>query len=203
MDNWRKPIYFTSDWHIGHANSIKFDERPFRDVYHMHEVLINNYNSTVPEHGVCYFLGDVGFTNTDTVSKVMSRLHGTKICIMGNHDKGMNSLYNVGFDVVLYGAKLIIANQLVTMSHCPLEGVWRENIEGMKGAAEGDMWHGEKRLSKYFSWPDMGQFHLHGHTHKAPEERILAKQFDVGVPANKYRPVNISAIESWIATYGR
>jgi calcineurin-like phosphoesterase family protein len=40
----RKSIFFTSDLHIGHLNSIKFDQRPFRDLDHMHEVLINNYN---------------------------------------------------------------------------------------------------------------------------------------------------------------
>ena len=57
---WRKNIYFTSDWHVGHDNVLKFDNRPFKDVDHMHRVLINNYNSTVKPDDVCYFLGDMG-----------------------------------------------------------------------------------------------------------------------------------------------
>lgn len=204
MGNDRKPLYATSDWHIGHENVIKFDERPFRDLNHMHEVLVNNYNSTVTPDGLCYFLGDMGFGNRDIMHKIIQRLNGTKVLILGNHDKGVNAFYTEGFDVVMNGAKLVIGGKhVLTMSHCPLVGVWREDVTGMKGSEEGEMWHGESRHKDKYSWPDMGQFHLHGHTHKKPEERILNKQFDVGVRANGYKPVNISVIESWIATYGR
>ncbi len=168
----------------------------------MHEVLINNYNSSVPEDGICYFLGDMGLSSAGTVQKVISRLHGTKVCILGNHDKGVNSMYTAGFDVVLHGASLVIAGETVTMSHCPLLGLYREDITNMKGGKEGEHWHGESRHAKH-SFPNNGQFHLHGHTHKEPAERILLKQFDCGVRANAYRPVNISELESWISRYGK
>ena len=74
-------------------------------------------------------------------------------------------------------------------------------------------WHGEdKQFDKGFSLPDFGQFHLHGHIHspnvddidgKPKSQKILGKQYDVGVDANKYKPVSISVIESWVAKYGR
>ena len=197
----RKPIFFTSDWHIGHENSIKYDNRPFETLDEMHEALISRYNSTVPESGVCYFLGDIG-NSTEGVRKVMSRLNGTKVLCLGNHDKGMSTMYNCGFDVVLYNATIYIGEDMVTMSHCPLLGVYREDTTGMKGGVEGENWHGESRPKhRMCSVIDDGQFHLHGHIHspnKGKSKKILGCQYDVGVGANKYTPVSISAIESWI-----
>lgn len=197
MSGSRKSIHFTSDWHIGHANSIKFDERPFKDLDHMHRVLINNYNAQVPKDGLCYFLGDIGMSNNETLSKVLAQLNGTKILILGNHDKQHNAMYGLGFDVVLNNATIYVAGERVTMSHCPLRRVYREDIVKV----EGEMWHGEFKNVAY-SVTDEGQFHLHGHIHSGPandKKRIDNRQMDVGVPANKYRPLHISEIESWIA----
>lgn len=195
----RRRVYFTSDWHIGHANVLIYDKRPFKDLDHMHRVLINNYNATVGEQDICYFLGDMGLGKGDTLRKVVSELNGTKVCILGNHDKGATAMHRLGFDVVLQMASIEVAGKLLTMTHCPLRGVWREDCSNMKGAAPGDNWHKEWKHGPLFSLEDFGQYHLHGHTHKGPEERILDRQFDVGVRANNYRPVSISVIESWIS----
>lgn len=203
----RKPVFFTSDWHIGHANSIGFDNRPFRDVNHMHEVLIANYNNDVPTDGVCYFLGDVGVTNTEVVKKVIERLNGTKVLILGNHDKQHSAMYNCGFDVVLNGAVLYIQNERVTMSHCPLIGLWREDLSHLPAHKQKDPpenWHGEtKAKAEHFAFHNEGQFHLHGHIHSRKDTKeikptTLGKQFDVGVPAHNYRPVHIGIIEGFI-----
>lgn len=196
----RRRIYFTSDWHIGHANVLAYDQRPFTDLNHMHRVLINNYNSTVGVDDTCFFLGDMGLGKGDVLQKVISEMHGQKILILGNHDKGATAMRRIGFDLCFNVAALEIAGHLVTMTHCPLRGVWREDTSAMKGVAPGDNWHGEHKQQR-FSIEDFGQFHLHGHTHKAASERLLGKQWDVGVRANDYRPINISAIESWIAQY--
>jgi calcineurin-like phosphoesterase family protein len=131
-------------------------------------------------------------------------MNGTKVLVCGNHDKGANAMKTAGFDVVLYGASLVIANELVTMSHCPLIGVFREDVTDMKGSAPGELWHGETRHSRYYSTVDRGQYHLHGHIHSpngGKSVKILDKQYDVGVVANNYRPVSISDIESWISLH--
>lgn len=201
----RRPTFFASDHHIGHKNVLEYDTRPFRTLDEMHETLIIRHNSTVPPNGLTYFLGDVGLSSGDVVERVIRRMNGQKVLVLGNHDKGMNAMYKAGFDVVLNSAVIYIAGQRVTMSHCPLRGVWRENVEGMKGAQDGENWHGESKQHR-FTVADEGQFHLHGHIHSpngGKSERILGKQFDVGVVANKYRPVSISEIESWITKYGR
>lgn len=198
----RKPqIYFTSDWHIGHANVLQFSQRPFKDLDHMHEVLTNNYNSVVPPNGLGYFLGDIGFGNGAMVRDIITSLNGKKVLILGNHDRGSSAMARLGFDVVLNSASMIIANEIVTMSHCPLRGVPREDVTGMRGHQEGENWHGEFR-HEHFSVPNYGQFHLSGHIHSPNRGRsstILGRQYDVGVDGNNYRPVSISQLESWIA----
>lgn len=198
----RKGTFFSSDWHCFHKNVLVFDNRPFKDLDHMHEVLVNNYNSTVKD-GICYFLGDMGLCGTENLQKIISRLTGTKVLILGNHDKATESMYKAGFDVVLYGATMQIAGERVTLSHCPLLGVYRENCQDMQGSQTGENWHGESRLKqRIFTTANTGQFHLHGHIHSpngGKSEKILRRQFDVGVAANGYKPVNISMIESWIA----
>jgi len=200
-----KPIFFTSDWHVGHANVIKFDNRPFGSLQEMHETLVKRYNATVPHNGVCYFLGDIG-NNLNEVRPVVSKLNGTKVLVLGNHDKGMVAMYNCHFDVVVWSASIFIGETKVTMSHCPLPGIFREDTSYTKKSPV-ENWYGES-LSRHrmSTVPDEGQFHLHGHIHSNPEKkdkskRILDRQFDVGVAANKYTPVSISEIESWITYY--
>ena len=201
MSNGRKPKFATADWYIGHANSIKFDNRPFQDVGEMHRALIRNYNAQVPANGICYFLGDIGTHSSELTKSILSQLNGTKVIIVGNHDKNTDALYQMGFDVVLHSATTYIQGERVTMSHCPLRGVFREDVSDMKGAKEGDNWHGEHK-NQAFSVENEGQFHLHGHVHSpngGKSTKILNRQYDVGVVANGYRPVPFSIIESWIS----
>jgi calcineurin-like phosphoesterase family protein len=196
--NNRKKIFFSSDWHIGHANVLKFDERPFKDLDHMHRVLINNYNATVPEDGICYFLGDIG--NNSMLYDILRQLNGTKVLIKGNHDKGINAMYNLGFDVVLESATLQIAGYTVSLSHFPLAGVHREDTTGMRNSTGKEFWHGHDKHSD-ISVKDFGQLHLAGHIHSPNNGKslhILGRQFDVGVRANNYIPVSLSTIESWV-----
>ena len=190
--------FFTSDWHLFHKNVIEFDNRPFKDIYHMTEILVNNYNATVMPDCTCYFLGDFSMGNVEKTKEIVARLNGTKILILGNHDKNVSTALRMGFDVAVSMAAITIANKTITMTHCPLRGILREDTSQMANHKPGENWHGEFKHNK-FSVPDWGQYHLHGHCHKTPEERTLNKQWDVGVRANNYRPVSSSQIESWIA----
>jgi calcineurin-like phosphoesterase family protein len=166
----------------------------------MHINLIINYNNQVPVDGVCYFLGDMCLGSAEVNKEVISQLRGTKILIRGNHDKNIESCYNAGFDVVMNSGSMIIANELVTFTHCPLRGLYREDTTYMKGNIEGENWHGESR-SPDISIENYGQFHAHGHIHspnKGQSQKILNRQFDCGVVANGYRPVHIGVIDAWI-----
>jgi calcineurin-like phosphoesterase family protein len=67
--------------------------------------------------------------------------------------------------------------------------------------------HDELRSNlRKFTTHNFGQYHAHGHIHspnKSKSTRIEAKQYDVGVDANNYRPVSISKIEAWISNYNK
>lgn len=199
----RKKVFFTSDWHIGHANVIVYDGRPFKDLDHMHRVLINNYNSAVDDDSVCYFIGDMGITQQSQVQKIISQLNGTKVLILGNHDKNTYSMYNAGFDLVLNTATIYIGQNRISMAHCPLPGIFREDVTKQERFNASENWHGElKPKNKPFISQDLTvDYHLHGHIHSdgIVKDRYTDRQFDVGVRANKYRPVSISEIESWIS----
>lgn len=193
----RQKLFITSDWHLGHANAIIYDERPFETTEEMERVLIKRFNATVPPDGITYFVGDMGRINH--MKKVIDQLNGRKILILGNHDRKMNRMYHQGFDHVMYGVQLVIAHQIVTISHCPLTGVFREDTTLMRGHVAGQCWHREE-VNRKFSFPDDGQFHLHGHVHFRPGKGELksGRQWDIGVPGNGYAPVSFSRIESWI-----
>ena len=196
-------IYFTSDWHIGHQNVLKFDERPFASLDEMHEALIRNFNKIVPKHGITYFLGDSGLCSHGLLKGVITRLNGIKVKVRGNHDGGMYSLYNAGFDVVTDKAQISIGKDIVTMTHCPLIGTFREDTTGMRNSDGTDNWHGESRHANHFSINDFGQYHLHGHIHarginKNNKPVQTWNQFDVSVCGNNYKPVSLSAVEAWI-----
>lgn len=194
-------MFFTSDWHVGHRNCLIFDARPFTSLQHMHAVLIDNYNSCVGPEDVCYFLGDFAMGNVELASGVLAQLSGTKVCLLGNHDRGTQAMLNMGFDAVMNSARLVLGNELVTMSHCPKMGVWREDTSGMPGHTGKENWHGEAK-NRRFSVEDFGQFHLSGHIHSRPgvekSQRELGRQYDVGCVANDYRPVSASHIVKWM-----
>lgn len=197
----RKQIFFTSDWHLGHENVITFSKRPYKTLDEMHWALVTNFNKQVPLAGLTYFLGDISFLNADRSKELIGLLNGTKILILGNHDRGVEACYNQGFDAVMYNSKILVNNNLVTLSHCPLPGLYREDTSKMKRRVEGENWHGESRYKDYMV-PNEGQFHLHGHIHSpnsGQSVKILGRQYDVGVDANNYRPVHIGVIDSWIS----
>ena len=49
-------IYYISDLHIGHANVIKFDNRPFADITEMNNKIIENWNARVRTDDTVYEL---------------------------------------------------------------------------------------------------------------------------------------------------
>ena len=196
----QKNIYFSSDHHFGHEGVIKWCNRPFNDVDHMDRVMINNWNSTVMPNDIVYYLGDISMGKGDYVKNIISQLNGYKILIIGNHDKKSHTFYlQVGFKAIFNSATIQVAKHIVTLSHCPLIGVWREDTSHIKNSID-ENWHKESVFSR-FSCINNGQVHLHGHVHSRPEDRILGQQFDVGVDANNYTPVSMKTINQFVQSY--
>jgi calcineurin-like phosphoesterase family protein len=51
--------YFSSDWHLGHENVIRFSKRPFSSVEQMDSAIIKNMTSPLKRGDEFFFLGDL------------------------------------------------------------------------------------------------------------------------------------------------
>jgi calcineurin-like phosphoesterase family protein len=95
-------IWFTADTHFGHANIIKYCNRPFSNVKEMDEEIINRWNVTIKSNDIVYHLGD--FSMGDP-RKYYSQLNGTVYIIPGSHDKDLKKLDSKFILLPLYTLK--------------------------------------------------------------------------------------------------
>jgi calcineurin-like phosphoesterase family protein len=91
-------VFYTSDTHFGHKNILKYCSRPFVDVADMGRGMIERWNETVGADDVVYHLGDFGFGSKNQLRDIVKSLNGHKIIIRGNHDRGLESLKEMGFE---------------------------------------------------------------------------------------------------------
>lgn len=54
-------IYYTADLHLGHANVLRHDGRPFASVEEMDQDLMENWNRRVTDRDRIYIGGDLIF----------------------------------------------------------------------------------------------------------------------------------------------
>ena len=69
-------VFFTSDTHFNHANIIRFCNRPFKDVSHMNEAIISNWNRVVGPEDIVFHLGDFCLGGSAEWINVLNRLNG-------------------------------------------------------------------------------------------------------------------------------
>ena len=80
--------WFTSDLHFGHANIIRFCERPFDDVHHMNVAICENINNAVTPEDELWILGDLAMGNVDKTIPIVRRFTaGRTVLVPSNHDK--------------------------------------------------------------------------------------------------------------------
>lgn len=162
-------IFFTSDTHFGHANIIKYSNRPYKTADEMDEALIANWNSVVPNDGVVIHAGDVGLTQADKLRKILERLNGIIILVRGNHEKA--ALANRDrFDSVrdVFSVKVVPDNQEIFISHYA-HRVWNRSHHGV--------------------------WHLYGHSHGTLADLPDSLSFDVGVDCTDYKPLTYSEVK--------
>lgn len=184
-------IWFTSDLHFGHKNILDYCNRPFGSVERMNEMLIHNFNQCVSNDDVTYFLGDIFFCDNELATEILAQMNGTKVLVRGNHDQSVNTMYKIGFDVVVESARLRIGKTYVNLSHYPYKRtfwnhLWKKHFD-------------KKYRSKlhFNKLEDNGEWLLHGHTHD--KSRLKGRMIHVGVDAWNYKPVPQTVISSIIA----
>ena len=79
-------VFFTSDTHFNHTNIIRFCNRPFKDVSHMNETIIANWNRMVGPEDIVFHLGDFCLGGSAEWINILNRLNGKIYLISGNHD---------------------------------------------------------------------------------------------------------------------
>lgn len=175
--------YFTSDWHIGHKNIRHLGERPFSDDVAMQNAIFDNYNAVVNDDDLVYFVGDI-FWQYQLAPSILSSLKGTKILILGNHDKGFKEkgrdkylhfykdagFYKVYTNVCIPGPK----GRYITVNHFPYR------IEGIQ--------------QRYYDYrlENQGDWLIHGHIHQ--NGFVRNRQINVSVEVWDYKPVSITTI---------
>lgn len=195
-------IFFTADPHFGHARINELANRPFRDVTHMNEMIVANWNAVVSPEDIVWVLGDIALGPIMESLEYVGRLNGTKRMVIGNHDrcfaggrrsKGISpeewvGIYEeAGFCGVFPDAAIVLGagGTRFRMSHFPYAG---------------DS-HGEDRFSG-FRLMDTGIALLHGHTHsknKISRSPRGTLQINVGVDANAFTPISEEEILAIIA----
>jgi len=79
-------IYFTSDLHLGHDKPFLYEPRGFNSIKEHDESIANNWNSIVSNEDTVYILGDLILNDNDNGIRLIKKLKGKKIIILGNHD---------------------------------------------------------------------------------------------------------------------
>ena len=66
--------WFTSDFHLGHRNIIRYCSRPFASVEEMDAAILANLNKLVGADDVLYFLGDFCLGGPDQARRYRDRI---------------------------------------------------------------------------------------------------------------------------------
>lgn len=151
--------WITSDLHFGHRRIKEFcpaTRDRFRDVEHMREEMIADWNAVVGAEDLTYILGDVAFLPAAEAVQIMRRLNGRKILIEGNHDRKLlnDPVFRSCFEEIHKYLEITYNKRFIVMCHYP--------IFDHNGAGRGSiMLHG----------------HRHGNPHNIPG-RILDVGYD-------------------------
>lgn len=180
-------IFFTSDFHLGHKNVIKFDNRPFENVRIMTDTIIENWNSVVNDESIVYFLGDLFFRGSQKrLKEIVHSLKGEIRVILGNHDRLSKLASLERFSDIQTYQRISVkdsdgrgGNQDIIVAHYPILS-W-------------DKYH-------------FGSWHIHGHCHmnltktQTGEEYYRRKVIDVGCNGWNYTPVSYEKVKEIMNT---
>lgn len=179
MQNNRK-TFFSSDHHFGHANVIKYADRPFKDVSEMDSQMIERHNSVVSKSDIVYFVGDFAFySDPEKIIKILNKMNGEKHFIAGNHDRGLFKDEN-------------IIKCFQTFSRAPIKEIYVPDASVRGGKQSITLCHYAMRV---WNKSHHGAFHLYGHSHGSLPEDPNSLSFDIGVDAWNYYPVSYEEVK--------
>lgn len=171
-----QPTFFTADLHLSHENIIKYSNRPFANAQEMNEMLIDNFNTTVPKHGITYILGDVSFDkNVGNTISMLNKLNGKLVLIAGNHDtrnlkvSGFRDCFSDIYSLL----DIKIDTYSITLCHYAMV-TWNKSHRGA--------------------------LMLHGHSHGMLKDDPNVLRIDVGVDCHNYKPISFKEVNDIMST---
>lgn len=157
-------VWVWSDQHFGHANIIKYCDRPYANIEQMSNALIENHNSVVGANDVCIWNGDVGFIRDELINQILYQCNGYKILIIGNHDFNHKRLRKLKFDEVHLTYQLTKNDVDVVFTHYPMDNLPSQFLN------------------------------VHGHTHNQTPLHATDQHINVSVEMIDYTPINLDDI---------
>lgn len=166
-------IWFVADTHFGHANVIKYTNRPFASAHDMNVELVRRWNEVVRPEDTVYHLGDVGLCPPRSLRQILERLHGTIHLVQGNHDKGIDK----------------VRDRFASIS--PLTEIHVPDPDAVRGVRHIVLCH-----YKMATWnkKHCGSWHLFGHSHGKIPDDPREFSLDVGVDCWDFTPVSYGRI---------
>lgn len=173
-------IWFISDTHWGHANIIKYSQRPFSNVEEMNEKMLTEWNSRVRPGDRVYHNGDMAFMPHHQLKTYLRRLNGTVEMVLGNHDKS----------IIQHRAALLLQRKIISIAHY--------NELKLPGLPMIVLSHYGQRV---WNKSHHGSIHLYGHSHGTLPPHGLS--VDVGVDGkeitDEYRPIHLDEVLAYMS----
>lgn len=174
--------WFVSDTHFGHANIIKYCNRPFRTAGEMDKVILDNINAVVRPDDTLWHGGDFSFgrgTSPQTIEFTRRQILCKNIrLIVGNHDRlitGSKELKSLFTEVLNYYLGEIGGRRFL-ITHRPPAKAYNSND-----------WNWEKTLWDREQAKDPNLVCLHGHTHNSS----CLGPSNICVEITGYKPVSL------------
>ena len=162
-------IWFTSDFHLGHKNIIRYCNRPFQTVAQMDDAVLEGLNKRVKVGDILYFLGDFCIGPRATALHFRQRIRCKKIfAVPGNHDKQTRKLAQE-FSWLGDLAEISTFGQRIVLCHYAMR-VWNQSSRGV--------------------------WHLYGHSHGKLPEITSSPSMDVGVDTHNFEPWHFEEIRA-------
>lgn len=177
--------FFSSDWHLSHANVIKYDKRPFKDTYQMNTAIIANF-SHLKEDDHLFFLGDLCFDKDPVKAfELIKNLKCKLYWIIGNHDTHLLKCKELCdlFEWILPQAEIYVVEPAG-------EGQKAEKQKVVLNHYSMEVWNKSHR----------GSYHLFGHSHGSLPDNPNRLSFDVGCNVWDYKPVSYAKVKKVMAT---
>jgi calcineurin-like phosphoesterase family protein len=160
--------YWSSDWHLGHGNVIRFLDRPFESVQEMNDTILKNMFSPLKKGDEFFFLGDLSWSKS-AYQRVFDELpSGVSFhWLLGNHDLKEYKKWEFYCTSISELKHIKVKGITIALCHYPMV-TWNK--------------------SHFNSYMLFGHHHAKGHGIQNLQQHTEGKMLNVNCEFNDYKP---------------